>query len=104
MFDLELSDEHHALREVLRDFGRRQLRPIGRECDEQRTTPDEVLARIRAFGVTGPPSADGGEAQRLTTLEYVLAAEELAFGDPGIAFAAFTSVFAATLLNACGSD
>ena len=104
MFDLELSDEQQALREVLGDFAQRRLRPIGRECDDERATPDDVLAQIHAFGITGPPSGDGSRARHPTTLEYVLTAEELAFGDPGIAFAAFTSGAGAVLLAACGSD
>jgi alkylation response protein AidB-like acyl-CoA dehydrogenase len=101
--DLDLTAEQAALRSVLTEFAARELRPAGRSSDETGAIPPGLADRIGALGVTTPAPADLGGDGELSALEYVVAAEELAYGDPGIAYSAFSSGHAAALLTACGS-
>jgi alkylation response protein AidB-like acyl-CoA dehydrogenase len=103
MIDLDLTPEQIALRSVLADFAARELRSAGRSSDATGSVPPELSDRIAALGVTTPIPTDLGGAGELSALEYVVAAEELAYGDPGIAYAAFSSGHAAAVLTACGS-
>jgi acyl-CoA dehydrogenase len=103
MVDFGLSDEQVMLREVLKDFAERELRPIGRRCEDERGMPDDVRAKFRALGVADGIPEEFGGGGALAPLEYMMAAEELAHGDPGLAYGAFSSGHAALLLATCGS-
>jgi acyl-CoA dehydrogenase len=103
VIEFDLSDEQVALRNVLKDFAERELRPIGRRCEDEQGMPEELRAKFRALGVAdGIPEESGGGGE-LAPLEYLIAAEELAYGDPGLTYGAFSSGHAALLLAACGS-
>jgi len=96
MIDVELSEEQSALREVLATFAERELRPAGPDCDVYGQVPAKLSEKINGLGVT---SGDTG----MTPLDYVVAAEELGCGDPGIAYGALSTGHAALLLGLCGS-
>ena len=97
MFDLDLSEEQSELRAVLNDFALKELRPVGQQCDADRVTPEALDRMVRGLGVTVP--TEGG----LSALDYVIAAEELSYGDPGVAYGALATDHAALLLALCGS-
>jgi alkylation response protein AidB-like acyl-CoA dehydrogenase len=103
VIDFDLSDEQAALREVLKDFAERELRPIGRRCEDTQTMPGELRAKLRVLGVTDGIPAEFGGGGELAPLEYLMAAEELAYGDPGLTYDAFSGGHAALLLTTCGS-
>lgn len=102
MLDLDLSEDQDELRQLVQDFATRELRPAGAQSDIDGRTPAAVEAKMRALGVT-TPAPDASEAGAITALDYMIAAEELAFGDPGIAYGALSSGHAALLLSLCGS-
>jgi alkylation response protein AidB-like acyl-CoA dehydrogenase len=102
VLDLDLTEDQSDLRDLLREFATRELRPAGPDCDVQGRVPEAVGAKVRALGVTNPGAGDV-RSGAITALEYMIAAEELACGDPGIAYGALSSGHAALLLGLCGS-
>jgi acyl-CoA dehydrogenase len=88
-----LSDEQKALRELARDFARREIRPLAAEYDEHSTHPADVIAKAHEIGLMNPhiPEEHGGPA--LAAFDSMLIGEELAWGCSGIA----TSIVANTL-------
>ena len=103
MFDLTVSDEGSALVELVHAFAERELRGAAREAERSRATPSAVANGLHALGVTCPiPEALGGQgAPDLVT--YLMVVEELAWGDPGIAYAALGAGHAALLVAQVGT-
>ena len=102
MISFGLSEEQELVRETLREFAADILRPLGRECDETSSIPDELLQSAWEFGLTSTQiPADcggGGEERALVTNAIVL--EELAYGDAALALAlAAPSQFANAILD-----
>jgi len=79
-----LTEEQIAIREMTRAFVRREIVPFAAEWDRTATVPLETVRKIGALGLFGVrvPGEWGGSGSDF--LSYVLAIEELAYGDAGI--------------------
>jgi butyryl-CoA dehydrogenase len=80
----QVTDEQMAVRDMTREFVRKEIAPFAAEWDRTATVPVETVRRIGAlglFGVAIPPEW-GGSGGDFTS--YVLATEELAYGDAGV--------------------
>jgi alkylation response protein AidB-like acyl-CoA dehydrogenase len=80
----ELSSEQGAIRDMVRDFVRNDVTPFALEWDQSGQVPQQVVAKageLGLFGMTMPVEHGGAGADFLS---YVLATEELAFGDAGL--------------------
>ncbi|MFM7523724.1 MAG: acyl-CoA dehydrogenase family protein [Betaproteobacteria bacterium] len=78
-----LSEQHHLIRNALREFSQQQLLPHAAAWDRERQFPREALkqlAQLGAFGVA-VPEADGGAGLDYLALAIVI--EEIAAGDGG---------------------
>jgi acyl-CoA dehydrogenase len=76
--NFELSDEHKMIRETVRDFAEREIKPIAQELDEKAEFSIELTRKIGELGLFGmyvPPKYGG---QGMDTLSYIIAVEELA--------------------------
>jgi alkylation response protein AidB-like acyl-CoA dehydrogenase len=103
-FDLQPTEEQLALKETLADFAAQVLRPAARGAEAARRTPEEVARRLHELGVTAPvPEAHGGGGT-FDALTYCIAAEELAWGDPAIAYGALGAGLAALVVDRAGTD
>lgn len=102
-FDLQPTDEQRALKETLHDFGESVLRPAARDCEGARAVPPEIARGIHEIGVTAPVAEEFGGGGELDPITYCIAAEELAWGDPGIAFWALGSGLAAIAIAEAGA-
>ena len=89
----ELTETQRAIRDVVRDFARREVAPGARGRDESGVFPHELVARLGALDAMGitVPVADGGLG--LDTMTQLLAIEEIAAAD-----AALASIYTAQLL------
>jgi alkylation response protein AidB-like acyl-CoA dehydrogenase len=79
-----LTEEQLAVRDMTRDVVRREVTPFAASWDREETVPVDVVLRLGAlglFGVCAPAEWSGTGADFLA---YVLATEELAYGDAGI--------------------
>ncbi len=76
--NFELTEEHQMIRETVRDFAEREIRPVARELDEKAEFSVELTAKMGELGLFGMylPEKYGG--QGLDTLAYIIAVEELA--------------------------
>ena len=92
--DFSLTSEQRAIREVARDFARREIDPIVEEIDEAQRFPTEVFEKLGELGFLGIlfPEEYGGSG--LGYVEYVLIICELARVDPsvGLSLAAHNSL------------
>jgi short-chain 2-methylacyl-CoA dehydrogenase len=75
--DFELSDEHKMIRETVRDFAEREIRPVARDLDEKGEFSVELTKKMGDLGLFGMylPEKYGG--QGLDTLSYIIAVEEI---------------------------
>jgi len=78
------SDEQRSIRDATRDFVRKEIAPFAAEWDRTATVPLDTVRRAGALGLFGVcvPAEWGGGGADFTS--YVLATEELAYGDAGV--------------------
>lgn len=76
--NFELSEEHNLIRETVREFAEREIKPRAQELDEKGEFSVELTKKIGEMGLFGMflPEKYGG--QDLDTLSYIIAVEEMA--------------------------
>jgi len=92
--NFELSQDQQAIRDMVRDFARREIAPNALEWDENQHFPRDLFARLGELGMLGVviPEASGGAG--LGYVEYVAILEEIgaADGAVGLSVAAHNSL------------
>jgi len=92
--DFELSQDHKVLRDSVRDFVEKEIKPIARQIDEEHMIPDALVAKMGAMGLFGSylPEEYGGGG--LDILSYAIVVEEVskACGSSGVLISAHTSL------------
>ena len=73
-----LTEEHKLIRESVREFAEREIKPVAQELDEKGEFSIELTKRMGEIGLFGicVPSEYGG--QGMDILAYIIAVEELA--------------------------
>ena len=73
-----LNDEHNLIRESVRDFAEREIKPLAKELDENQEFSIELTIKMGEIGLFGMviPQEYGG--QGLDHLSYIIAVEEIA--------------------------
>jgi len=76
--NFQLSEEQILIRQTVRDFAEREIRPVARELDEKAQFSPEITRKMGELGLFGIslPQEYGG--QGVDTLSYIIAVEELA--------------------------
>lgn len=76
--DYELSDEQKMIRETVRDFAEREIKPLAKDLDEKGEFSYDLTKKMGELGLFGMylPGKYGG--QGMDTLSYIIAVEELA--------------------------
>ncbi|MFC2134259.1 acyl-CoA dehydrogenase family protein [Bacteroidota bacterium] len=76
--DFNLSDEHNLIRETVRDFAEKEVKPAAKELDEKAEFSKELTKGMGELGLFGMfvPEKYGG--QGTDTLSYIIAVEEIA--------------------------
>ena len=76
--NFDLSEEHNLIRETVREFAEREIKPIAQELDEKEKFSYPLTKRMGELGLFGMylPEKYGG--QETDTLSYIIAVEELA--------------------------
>lgn len=97
--DLRPTEEQHSLVEVIHDFAANEIRPAARACEEAGEVAVPVRSALAAMGVaTGVDEAFGGQGA-FDAVTAVMIAEELAWGDPGLAYAVLAPGVVASVLQ-----
>lgn len=103
-FELQPSEEQEALRDTLHDFATNVLRPRARDCERAGRTSLDIARQVHEIGVAAPVDESYGGAGLLDAVTYCISAEELAWGDPGIAAQVLGSGLAAIVVGTAGND
>ncbi len=76
--NFDLTEEQKLIRQTVRDFAEREIKPIAQELDEKAEFSYELTAKMGELGLFGMylPEKYGG--QGMDTLSYIIAVEELA--------------------------
>ena len=92
--DLDLSSEHHLLRDTVREFMTTEVAPVIEEHERERRFPMEVVRRMGEMGWLGIPIPEDEGGAGMDTLAYAIAVEEIGrvWGSLGLIVAAHTSL------------
>ena len=97
--DLRPTEEQQSLVEVLHDFAASEIRPAARACEEAGEVAGPIRTALVEMGVcTGVAEAFGGQGT-LDTVTALMIAEELAWGDPGVAYSVLAPGVVASVLQ-----
>jgi butyryl-CoA dehydrogenase len=92
--DFELGQDHKVLRDSVRAFVEKEIRPVARQIDEEHMIPDPLVAKMAELGFLGSylPEEYGGAG--LDILSYVIVVEEVskACASSGVLISAHTSL------------
>lgn len=75
--NFELTEDQKMIREAVRDFAEREIRPVAQELDEKAEFSPELTKKMGELGLFGMylPEKYGG--QGMDTLAYIIAVEEI---------------------------
>src|SRR5690349_1182789 len=90
MLDFSPSEEQEEVRRLTHSLSIDLLRPQARYAEKLGDIPPEVMRKLMQTGLTMPFAEEYGGSGSLDAITYALIAEELGFGDVGLA------------LNVCG--
>ena len=102
--DLKPTEEQQAIVEVVRDLAKSEIRPSAREFEEAGQTSDAIVKQLFEMGISTPTPHEHGGQGVFDAVTSVMIAEEIAFGDPGVAFEVLWCGAAATILDIAGTD
>ena len=76
--NFDLSEEQRLIRDTVRDFAEREIKPVAKELDEKAEFSYDLTKKMGELGLFGMylPEKYGG--QGLDTLSYIIAVEEIA--------------------------
>ncbi len=76
--NFDLSQEQKMIRETVRDFAEREVKPLARELDEKGAFSYELTKKMGELGLFGMNLPEKYGGQGLDTLSYIIAVEEMA--------------------------
>lgn len=85
MMGFDLPEDIVALRDVVRDFAAKEIRPYAREWDREQDLPDETIAKLGELGLLGIMVPTEYNGSGLDYLANSVIVEEIARQDGGIA-------------------
>ena len=104
MVNFQLDEMQEMLRELALEFAIEEIRPNAEHWDEQSIYPKEAIMKAHEMGLLNLhiPEEYGGPG--LGCMEEVIVNEELAWGDPGFATAAYATALACAPIITGGTE
>ena len=95
-----LSEDQLALRDMVRDFAEREVKPLAAEIDEKEIYPRQTYDKMGELGLMGLPWPEEYGGSGADYLSYAIAVEEIArvCGSTGLSYAAHTSLGTAPIV------
>ncbi|MDH5805487.1 MAG: acyl-CoA dehydrogenase family protein, partial [Gemmatimonadota bacterium] len=95
------TEEHHQIREMVREFAENEIRPVAKDLDAGSTFPWDNVKKMAELGLLGAPWPEDLEGAGLDYLSYVLIVEELARVDAShsITVSAHTTLGTSPIIN-----
>src|SRR6266567_1164024 len=92
--DFELSQDHKVLRDSVRDFVEKEIKPIAMQIDEDHMIPDQLVKKMSEMGFLGSYLPEEYDGAGLDMLSYAIVVEEVskACGSSGVLISAHTSL------------
>ncbi|MBA2669269.1 MAG: acyl-CoA dehydrogenase family protein, partial [Gemmatimonadetes bacterium] len=82
-----LTDDQTQIRDLARDFAERELRPHAEAWDQQSGFPRSIMDQLGELGFMGMLLPEEWDGLDLDTTSYLLALEQIAWGDASVAVA-----------------
>ncbi len=104
-FDFSYTQEQEEIRKLAHEFAVNEMRPVAADYDEKEETPWAVMHKAHDLGLdaaSGFPEEYGGGGLDLMT--SLILAEQMSWGDAGIAVAISASGLAGAAIIAMGTD
>ncbi|MFC6719305.1 acyl-CoA dehydrogenase family protein [Natrialbaceae archaeon GCM10025810] len=100
----QLTDEHRAIRQAVRDFGENEIEPVAEEYDQEQIYPEEIRTKAAEYDFVAPsiPIEYGGAG--MDKLSSVIVTEELWRADPGIGSAVGSAGFGTNMIVEFGDE
>jgi alkylation response protein AidB-like acyl-CoA dehydrogenase len=76
--DFSLSTDHEILRDSVRKFAEKEIRPVARELDKKEEFSYETMAKMAEIGLFGIFVSEEYGGQAMDYLSYIIAVEEIA--------------------------
>ena len=73
-----LTEEHELIRQTVRDFAEREIKPVAAQLDEEAQFSPKLTKRMGDLGLFGMTLPEKYGGQNLDTLSYIIAVEEMA--------------------------
>src|SRR6476661_10723778 len=98
---LYFSEQHFAVREMVRQFARDEVAPVAARHDADGTFPWETVRKMGGLGLMGVPWDESLGGAGLDLLSYVMTIEELARVDAstGLTVSAHTTLGTCPIVN-----
>ena len=92
--DFELSQDHKVLRDSVRDFVEKEIKPLAMQIDEEHMIPDALVKKMAEMGFLGSYLPEEYDGAGLDMLSYAIVVEEVskACGSSGVLISAHTSL------------
>ena len=73
-----LNEQHDLIRQSVRDFAEREIKPVAKELDEKQQFSVDITQKMGEIGLFGMLVSEEYGGQGLDYLSYIIAVEELA--------------------------
>ncbi|ARU59106.1 acyl-CoA dehydrogenase, C-terminal domain protein [Oleiphilus messinensis] len=105
LFDLSITDEQQMIRDSVQRFAIDLIRPAAAQANDDCMTPQNLLDQATELGLHyyAVPEAFGGAALERSPVTSMLIAEDLAYGDMGIALSILAPISVANALTQWGT-
>ena len=104
MLNFAPTEEQEEIRNLAHSVAIEQLRPQGRSAERQGDISPELMQRLVQTGITTPFPEKYGGSGAIEATTYVLIAEELGFGDGGLAMNLIGSLMGPLTVMLAGDD
>jgi alkylation response protein AidB-like acyl-CoA dehydrogenase len=99
-----LTDEQKAVREMVREFGETEIRPVAMRYDREKRYPEELRRQAAKYDLIAPhvPEKYGGAG--MGQLSTLIVTEELWRADPGVGGSIAAADFGTGMLLEYGNE
>lgn len=97
--DFTLSKEQNMIKEMVRDFAQKEIKPLAIELDREGKFSEHLFKRIGELGLLGIPFPEEYSGSGADTISYAIAVEEIGkvCGGTGLSYAAAVSLGASPI-------
>ncbi|WP_222920193.1 acyl-CoA dehydrogenase family protein [Natrinema sp. SYSU A 869] len=100
----QLSDEHNAIRDAVREFGENELKPVAEEHDREHKYPEELRKKAAEYDFVAPNIPLEYDGAGMDKISSTIVTEELWRADPGIGSAVGSAGFGTDMIIEFGDE